>query len=364
MTEIAVVGGGAVGLTATLELADSGAAVTLFEREEPGSGATGRSAGICYDAYVDPRDAACAARSLDRFRELGVLGERPYLWFARDGEAAGAIESHVDGMQAAGRDVSPLEPAAVNERFPALATADLTAAAVAENAGVVDTDRYVEAITARARRAGVTIRTGTPATVRSPRRIEAGDDSLSVDAVLVAAGAWTNQVLDDVGVDLAVGTYRTQLLQAALSGRGVGDGLPMVYDASGEWYARPTTGGVLAGDGSAMYHGPPGAYGREADEPFRRELLETLGERIDRTVEPTGSWAGLCTATPDGDPLVGECLPDLYVATGFCGHGFMRSPAVGEAVAEAMVGDGGVDAFDPTRFDGTEPIGLPGGVAE
>jgi glycine/D-amino acid oxidase-like deaminating enzyme len=363
--QVAVVGGGAVGLTASLELGRRGADVTLFEQDELGSGATGRAAGICYDAYVDRRDAGIAARSLDRFRELGVLTEQPYLWFAReDDEVAAAVESHVEGMQQAGRDVSLVEPATVSEQFPGLVTDDMTTAAIARNAAYVDTTRYVEIVADRAVDAGVTIETETPATVPAQRTIQTANQSHSFDAVLVAAGAGTVDVLAESEFDPAVGLYRTQVLVARLAESSATGGVPMFYDASEEWYGRPTTGGVLAGDGSEMYDGPPADYERETDASFRAERMAALEARIDGTVELGDSWAGLCTATPDRDPLVGECLPDLYVATGFCGHGFMRSPAIGAAIADQILGGDPIAGFEPTRFDGTEPIDLPVGVTE
>jgi sarcosine oxidase subunit beta len=363
--QVGIVGGGAVGLTASLELARRDVDVTLFEQGELGSGATGRAAGICYDAYADRRDAEIAARSLDRFRELGVLTEQPYVWFAReDDEVAAAIESHAEGMQQVGRDVSLVDPAAVSEQFPGLVTDDVTTTAVASNAGYVDTTRYVEIVADRAVDAGASIETQTPATVTEPQTVETASESVSFDAVLVAAGAGTVDVLEATAFDPAVGLYRTQVLVASPTESGTVDGVPMFYDASEEWYGRPTANGILAGDGSEMYDGPPAEYERETDDSFRTERMAALEGRIEVPVEMGESWAGLCTATPDRDPLVGECLPALYVATGFCGHGFMRSPAIGSAIAAQMLGDDPIPGFEPTRFDGTEPIELPVGVTE
>jgi sarcosine oxidase subunit beta len=75
------------------------------------------------------------------------------------------------------------------------------------------------------------------------------------------------------------------------------------------------------------------------------------------------AWAGLCTATPDGDPLLGELREGLYVAAGWQGHGFMRAPATAEVVAEQILGGDGVPAFDPDRFDGDEEFEIVEGMA-
>jgi glycine/D-amino acid oxidase-like deaminating enzyme len=52
------------------------------------------------------------------------------------------------------------------------------------------------------------------------------------------------------------------------------------------------------------------------------------------------------------------------VATGWHGHGFMRAPAVGERLAKQVLGGEGITHWDPTRFDGDEPVDLPAGIVD
>jgi sarcosine oxidase subunit beta len=86
------------------------------------------------------------------------------------------------------------------------------------------------------------------------------------------------------------------------------------------------------------------------------------------------AWAGLCTATPDGDPLLGPVGEGVFVAAGWQGHGFMRAPAIGEIVAEGVLAslDGReandpespwIDAFAPDRFDGDEEFEIAEGMS-
>ena len=49
------------------------------------------------------------------------------------------------------------------------------------------------------------------------------------------------------------------------------------------------------------------------------------------------AWAGLYDMTPDAHPVIGWAAEDVYVACGFSGHGFMQSPAVGNAVAHELL---------------------------
>lgn len=356
---VAVVGGGVTGLRAASVLAECGVSVTLFEAGELGSRASGRAAGLCYDAYADPRDARIAAESLSYFREYGLLTDCPYLWFAcEDGETADAIETQARRMRDHGRDVEVLDAEDVAARFSGLVTEDIETAALAHNAGYIDPESYVDHLVARGQRAGVDVRTDTEATVTGDGDVRAGDQLREFDAALVAAGAGTETALPDH--DLAFGLYRTQALVAGP----IEDEIPLYYDASTERYARPLDGGILAGDGSEMYDGDPTEYDGTTDERFLQSRLDGLDERLRTTVEFDRSWSGLCTATPDRDPLLGRLDDGVYVATGMCGHGLMRSPALGRVIAEQILGGDPTKGFDPTRFDGSETVSLPVGVTE
>ncbi len=358
---VGIIGGGVIGLQAASTLAEQDVSVTVFEAGELGGRASGRAAGLCYDAYADPRDASIAAESLEYFREHDLLTDCPYLWFAREeGDTADAIGTQAQRMSDHGRDIEHIDATAVSERFPGLVAEDIETAAVANNAGYIAPETYVEHLEARADDAGVTLQTSTEAGVTSDGTVHANSSEREFDSVLVAAGAGTEAALSAFDCDLALGLYRTQALVAGP----VDSAIPMYYDASTERYARPLDGGILAGDGSEMYDGDAETYDGTTDEQFRTTRLAGLGERLKTAVELDRSWSGLCTATPDRDPLLGEVHFSVFVATGLCGHGLMRSPALGRAIAELMLGGDTIQGFDPNRFDGTETVSLPVGVTE
>jgi glycine/D-amino acid oxidase-like deaminating enzyme len=371
VTRVAVVGGGALGVTAARDLAARGADTALYERDDLASGASGRAAGIAYDAFAEDVDAAVAARAVERFRELDDEGavdfvEHPYVWFAHAGDdrRAAAVRESAQRMRANGRDVTTLGPDEFADRFPALAGVDVAAAAVARDAGYLDPADYVAAMGDRAESAGATVETGTP--------VRLADDGTAVetptgverfDAVLVAAGAHTERLLADVDVPIPMKPYRVQaLVTEPFDGH---DRVPTCYDATEGRYARPRDGGLLVGDGTQEREFDPDDYDETADADFERASLAWLSEaRSERTADPgvRRSWAGLCTATPDRNPLLGEIGEGLYVATGWHGHGFMRAPALGERIAERMLGGDAVAPFDPTRFDGDEEFSVVEGM--
>jgi sarcosine oxidase, subunit beta len=43
--------------------------------------------------------------------------------------------------------------------------------------------------------------------------------------------------------------------------------------------------------------------------------------------------------TTDAHPVIGDVGDGVYAACGFSGHGFMQSPAVGDAVAAELLGE-------------------------
>jgi glycine/D-amino acid oxidase-like deaminating enzyme len=401
---VAVVGGGAVGVTAAHDLAARGADVTLFERGGLAAESSGRAAGLLYDAYAEDVDAAIGARALERFRAFDrslpgfSFSPCPYVIAVREGDPdADAVPAMVERMRAHGREVSVVDPDALGGRFPALRTDDLAVAAVAEGAGWTDPTSYVRALGERAAREGVTVETETAVALGSSTdarrevrlRDAAGDGRPEVerrafDAVVVAAGAHTRSLLADAGVAVPVVPYRVQALVTSQ----LYDG-PMVYDATADAYLRPHPDGLLAGDGTEPVPADPDGYRREADDWFREDVAAVLDERLARgdsaeRVDPhsdvSRAWAGLCAATPDGDPLVGpvdasgEADPTLFIAAGWQGHGFMRAPAIGETVAEgvlaSLAGVGFEDpdspwigAFDPGRFDGDEVFEIAEGMS-
>jgi sarcosine oxidase subunit beta len=366
--EIAVVGAGAVGSTAAYELARRGADVTVYERGEIAAGSSGRAAGVCYDAVTGQLAATLAVEAIERFRGLSgpdtfAFEDCPYVWLARgdDEENVSLIEAGLSRMAEQGLDAQRIDPDELADRYPALRTDDVAVAGITDGAGYADPGSYTRALAASASQEGATLRTGTAVGIdRDPARVVRPDGTEhEADAVLVAAGAHSKQVLADAGVEIAMKPYRVQALTAGTDQR-----LPMWYDTTAGCYARPHPEGLLAGDGTENVEADPGAYDRDGDEWFRESLIDQLCHRIPEwTPAVNRTWAGLCTATPDRAPLVGRLDDGLYLATGFQGQGFMRSPATGRRIADQMLGGPAFEAFDPLRFDGDEAFSIREGMS-
>lgn len=65
------------------------------------------------------------------------------------------------------------------------------------------------------------------------------------------------------------------------------------------------------------------------------------------------AWAGTLDVTPDSNPVIGAvaALPGLLLATGFSGHGFGTSPAAGALAADLLTGQAPLIDPTPYRFE-------------
>lgn len=65
------------------------------------------------------------------------------------------------------------------------------------------------------------------------------------------------------------------------------------------------------------------------------------------------AWAGVIDVTPDSNPVIGPVtqIPGLHVATGFSGHGFGTSPAAGQLAADLISGHTPIIDPSPYHFD-------------
>ncbi|HEY2051578.1 MAG TPA: tRNA (5-methylaminomethyl-2-thiouridine)(34)-methyltransferase MnmD [Caulobacteraceae bacterium] len=147
------------------------------------------------------------------------------------------------------------------------------------------------------------------------------------DAVCVAAGAATTDLLEDIELTMVRGqaTLASGVSTPALSFGG---------------YATPMPGGVLFG---ATHDRSDRDLGERPDDDRRNLLsvtsvLPALGERLARAT--LRSWTGLRAATSDYLPLAGA-LPGrdgLFVLAGLGSRGFCLAPLLGEHVAALAAG--------------------------
>jgi D-amino-acid dehydrogenase len=365
---VVVVGAGVAGASVAYHASRLGADTVLVDRDAAGQ-ATAAGAGIVCpwsSAVDDPtwhRLADAAAEYHPRLvADLAADGEADIgyrrvgaLRLATDQADAELLHrrtaARADASPAAG-DVTLLTGGSAQGMFPPLRD-DLPAVHIAGGARV-DGRRLRDALCRAAVRYGATRRTGTAALVRVGDRITGVDvdgQRIDADTVVVAAGAWCPDLLEPVGVRVAVTPQRGQIVHL---------GLPDTDTSRWPVILPPTSLYLLAFDGGRVVVGATRETGAGFDHRLTAaglaevltEALRTAPGLADATVLETR--IGFRPAGPDILPLLGTAagLDGLVVATGLGASGLTLGPHVGRLAADlALRRDPGTDLspFDPLR---------------
>lgn len=376
---VVVVGAGAVGVSAAYHLADRGVDVTLVERGHAAGETTGKAAGLAFSQFHHPADVRVMSYSLEFFREFSH--QTPHFEFRSTGFLRVGTEAERETLEREtamqreqGADVRLLEPPEIAARYPALDLTDVTVGSYSPGDGEADPHTFATALLGRAEELGVDYRPetavdGFDVADGELQAVSIDGERHVVDAAVVAAGPWSRRVADRAGVSLPLKPYRTQ----ALVTTDVAFDVDPVYDAHAGVYFRSERGGLLAGDGTEDRESDPEDHKQAADFDFLATVGDVLEQRLPvEDLRVQNSWAGLGTATPDTLPLVGATpvrpgadgvVTGLYVGVGLQAHGFMRSPAVGRALAAEIVDDEVLyPAYHPTRFEAPPDQWGPGGL--
>ena len=187
-----------------------------------------------------------------------------------------------------------------------------------------------------------------------------------------AGGPWSYLVADQAAATLptcAIGHY---YITTVPDGRFPIDPMsPAVRDYDNRIYSRPELGGLLVG----IYEAEPREYDME-DLPPDFDMSTMFAQRDNLTVAALMEAAmhrypflenelefhvthGIMTFTPNGNPFCGEIpgAQGLFHCAGFCGHGIVRSPAIGTIMADLILE--GKSRYDMEQLRADRNHGLP-----
>jgi D-amino-acid dehydrogenase len=361
---VVVVGAGITGASAAYHAARQGAETVLVDAGLVGQ-ATAAGAGIVCpwtSAVTDPAwerladtaaefyprlvaDLAAAGETDTGYRQVGALRLA-----SGDSEAVyRRITARAAGSPLAGR-VSLLS--AAREAFPPLR--DGVPAVHVAGGARVDGRRLRDALRRVAGSHGASELSGTATLVVRAGRVAGVDvagQRIEADAVVAAAGAWTRELVEPLGVHVAVEPQRGQIVHLGLSGTDTSR-WPVVLPESSHY--------LLAFDDERVVVGATRETGSGFDHRVTAAgLHEVLGEALavapglaDGTVLETR--VGFRPAGPDRLPLLGP-VPDvagLVIATGLGPSGLTLGPHVGRLAALLALGEDpgeDVSGYDPLR---------------
>jgi glycine/D-amino acid oxidase-like deaminating enzyme len=397
--DLIIIGGGIIGGSALYHLSKIGyqGRVLVLEREDALSkGSTALSAGGFRNIWTTPINMRLTSYSIQRLKnfreELGFpigFDQRGYLFcqyeenfesakqYGAEWEKNGVhiefldaaeVEKKVPGLRAGIDHIDPdvnevlgMKPIAGGVFGPDCGSFDPSAAAQGYF------ERGIEGMSGRAE---LRLRT-----VVSRMRIRDGryegvelEDGtfIASEKILVAAGAWTNQLMERSGLagsDLPpVSPIKRMLYITNFPPIEGFDQIPMTIIDKGVYF-RPEGPNLLIGKADPD---TPASFDISADATYYEEQINYyLQERIPgmERCRLMSMWGGLYdTNHVDHNAVIGEHphYRNLLFATGFSGHGAMEAPAAGLAMAE-LVMHGRYETLDVTplsiaRFWENKPI--------
>src|SRR5438034_3932293 len=370
--DVVILGGGLAGMTTAYYLAKSGVRSVVVERDAIGSHASGFAYGGLspLSGFGIPGPLAEIAQDAMRLhRELSTsLLEDTGVdvdFRVRSSLALAFTEADVRRLHAAlpwqqrqpGYAVRWLDIAEARRVEPRISDETL-GAMLTEGGGAVEPYRLVLALTRAAECLGVTVRHGRVIGLRRDGGRITGvvleREVLSCATAILALGPWSAEASDWIGVPIDVRPLKGQILRLQAPGPPV--------ECSVGWghnYATTKTDGLLWAGTTEEDAGFDEESTLTARDEIGAALLRMLPAMADAQVAQ--QTACLRPVASDGLLVLG-CVPgpvQRYVAKGGACHGILYGPAMGQAIADLVLGRApriALDAFAPGRFAGVREV--------
>lgn len=358
--EIVIIGGGVVGASVAYHLTTKGAKdVLILERENRlGLGSTGKATGGVRSQFETDINIKMSLYSIDFFRNWNFdCGYEPrgYLFFATDDGQFDYLKKNVEKQKTLGVEaVEIVDAQTISEIVEGMNCRDIRGGSYGGSDGFINPLGVLEGFTKLATENGAKVITDTQVTSIETRGgkvvgVETGDGLIEAEKVVLCAGAWARELARTAGVDLPVEPLKRQIVWAR-SERDLPKRLPMVIDLGSGFHFRP----AKDSPNEVLFAYPDAdeqpSFDTNFDEAFIPKVYERAAHRAaflaQTKVVREKCRAGLYENTPDHHAIIGGCaVENLYVCTGFSGHGVMHSPAAGRAIAEIML-DGAASSLD------------------
>ncbi len=368
--DVIVIGGGLIGCSIALRLAQQKIRVSVFDQGKPGAEASSAGAGMIAPqgetTQPDPFYELCAAsRDLyaDFVAEIEELSGRK-VGLRREGTLMAALdETQRHGLQKiheaqtkAGLKVERLSPEEARKRSPQLSSQIREALFIPEDYWI-DNVRLMEALEQACLRAGVSFYPHAKVTrlITSNGEVESVESCAEPSSVpfhhaagqfVLAAGAWSGKIASTLGISLPVKPCRGQMMEF----EGATD-FPFVLRAA-HHYLVPRSGGRVIAGSTMEYAGFEKAVTGEGLRSILKGAVRIAP--MVKELRFRAAWSGLRPDTEDHLPILGYGeITNLVFATGHFRNGILLTPITAQLISELILQGSAsrpMEIYSPARF--------------
>lgn len=407
--DVAIIGGGIIGASTALCLAERGVSVVLCEKGRIAGEQSGRNWGWCRKMGRHPAEIPLAVESLRLWERMNArtgaetgFRQRGIVYLCVNAKEAAHYEDWLAAARPFQMDSRLIGAQEIDRLLPG-STGKWTAALYTPSDGSAEPGLATSAIADAARRAGATVLEncavrGVETSGGAVSWIATEEGPIRCSQVVLAGGAWSSLFCGNLGVRLP----QLKILGSVMRVAPVA-GAPEPAAGAGDFaFRKRLDGGYTVAQRNAniaeivpdsfrflgdflpsvarQWHEIRIRVGRRFIEEWRmprRWSLDSVTpfEQV-RVLDPVPSarvleegqrnlvrafpafrdmriverWAGLIDVTPDAVPVISAvpAIPGFFIASGFSGHGFGIGPGAGHLMADMLTGAPPI--VDPTPY--------------
>ncbi|MDH5643948.1 MAG: glycine oxidase ThiO [Gemmatimonadota bacterium] len=362
--DILIAGGGLVGAACARSLAGHGHSVRVVTSENVPGVATSAAAGMLAplaEASAEDPLLGLSVRGRDLYHELGAelmeeTGVDIGLWtegivqIARSEDEMEELKRRIAWQRQMGFKSDWLGLDDLRAKCPGI-TPDAVGGKLASEDGALEPRKLHEALLASASACGAEIVRGKSVTgviieQGKVTGVELGDETMSANAVLLAAGSWSGRV-NGLPRPLSVEPVKGQMVAFQWP---KGEPHSIVY--AGRGYVIYRNGEAWAGSTMEYVGFDPSITNEGTDQV--KKTAESIYPAL-AGQPPTRLWSGFRPGTPDGRPIVGPDphVEGLWYATGHGRNGVLLAGITAEIIKRGYAGeelDESMGILYPGRF--------------
>ncbi len=375
--DIVIIGSGFTGLSAALTLARAGKSVTVFEKNNIGSGASSRNGGLLGPSFhklgIEGLVKKFGSDTANNLLKESLAGYDWLLNFVQDenidcdlsrcGRFRGALQpSHFKPLAKQAESFAqkldyPVSIVEKSQQHTEVGSDLYHGGVVYEKDASLNPAKLLKGLIERCQQAGVTLVEQAEVTDIKDNsagfRLTVNSRSLQASALLIATNGYTTSVTQQL--KRRVLPIRSSMIATEpLSKETIDSISPRKRTHGGTdrlvFYYRTSPDGkrLLFGGRALSYDDKPQEY-----YTFLRQNMHNLFPQLEKA-KISNAWSGLVAYSFDHIPHLG-LQNGMYYAMGYCGSGVARANYLGHKIALQMLDQNGATGFDHFDFP-TKPL--------